>query len=109
VRATLRNRARYEVASNSYAKGIVLTLANDAVGTGLRLRQTDVRGRAEGTDGDAWQHRLTLPRAEMEGRKPLHLEGMSKACQSVTGPVSERGRRDSNPQPPDRQSGTLAN
>lgn len=27
VRRTLRNRARYEVANNSYAKGIVLTLA----------------------------------------------------------------------------------
>ena len=38
VRRTLRNRARYEVANNSYAKGIVLTLANDVVGTGPRLQ-----------------------------------------------------------------------
>ncbi|MGH2272677.1 phage portal protein [Anaerohalosphaeraceae bacterium U12dextr] len=38
VRATLRNRARYEVANNSYAKGMVLTLANDCVGTGPRLQ-----------------------------------------------------------------------
>ncbi|MBN2583198.1 MAG: phage portal protein [Planctomycetes bacterium] len=38
VRETLRNRARYEVANNSYAKGIVLTLANDCVGTGPRLQ-----------------------------------------------------------------------
>ena len=30
--------ARYEVANNSYAKGIVLTLANDVVGTGPRLQ-----------------------------------------------------------------------
>ena len=29
VRKTLRQRARYEVSNNSYAKGIVLTLAND--------------------------------------------------------------------------------
>ena len=29
VRRILRNRARYEVANNSYARGIVLTLAND--------------------------------------------------------------------------------
>jgi hypothetical protein len=34
VRRTLRNRARYEVANNSYARGIVLTLANDVIGTG---------------------------------------------------------------------------
>jgi lambda family phage portal protein len=38
VRQRLRNRARYEVANNSYAKGIGLTLANDAIGTGARLQ-----------------------------------------------------------------------
>ncbi|MBX7106485.1 MAG: phage portal protein [Gemmataceae bacterium] len=38
VRRILRNRARYEVANNSYAKGIVLTLAHDVVGTGPRLQ-----------------------------------------------------------------------
>jgi len=38
VRRTLRNRARYEVANNSYARGIVLTLANDVTGTGPRLQ-----------------------------------------------------------------------
>jgi len=38
VRRRLRERARYEVANNSYAKGIVLTMANDCVGTGPRLQ-----------------------------------------------------------------------
>ena len=38
VRRTLRNRSRYEVANNSYAKGVVLTLANHVVGTGPRLQ-----------------------------------------------------------------------
>lgn len=38
VRRILRNRARYEVANNSYARGIVLTLANDVIGTGARLQ-----------------------------------------------------------------------
>lgn len=38
VRRILRNRARYEVANNSYARGIVLTLANDCIGTGPRLQ-----------------------------------------------------------------------
>ena len=38
VRRTLRSRARYEVANNSYAKGIILTLANDTIGTGPRLQ-----------------------------------------------------------------------
>lgn len=38
VRRVLRSRARYEVANNSYARGIVLTLANDGIGTGPRLQ-----------------------------------------------------------------------
>ncbi|MEX2670918.1 MAG: phage portal protein [Phycisphaeraceae bacterium] len=38
VRRILRSRARYEVANNSYARGIVLTLANYVVGTGPRLQ-----------------------------------------------------------------------
>ena len=38
VRRKLRERARYEVANNSYAKGIVLTIANDCIGTGPRLQ-----------------------------------------------------------------------
>ncbi len=38
VRRTLRKRSRYEVANNSYARGMVLTLANDVIGTGPRLQ-----------------------------------------------------------------------
>jgi len=38
VRQVLRNRARYEVANNSYARGIINTLADDTIGTGPRLR-----------------------------------------------------------------------
>lgn len=38
TRQILRERSRYEIANNSYANGIVLTLANDTVGTGPRLQ-----------------------------------------------------------------------
>jgi lambda family phage portal protein len=38
IRCILRNRSRYEVANNSYARGIILTLANDVIGTGPRLQ-----------------------------------------------------------------------
>ncbi len=38
VRKIVRSRARYEVANNSIARGIVLTLANDLIGTGPRLQ-----------------------------------------------------------------------
>ncbi len=38
VRRTLRNRSRYEISNNSYAKGVVEMLANDTIGTGARLQ-----------------------------------------------------------------------
>lgn len=40
IRKKLRERCRYEVANNSYAKGIVLTIANQLVGPGPRLQVT---------------------------------------------------------------------
>ncbi|MCL4194963.1 MAG: phage portal protein, partial [Thermoguttaceae bacterium] len=46
VRRILRNRSRYEVANNSYARGIVLTLANDVIGTGPRLQMLTDDGEA---------------------------------------------------------------
>lgn len=46
VRKKLRERARYEVANNSYAAGIVRTLANNTIGTGPRL-QLIIPGRAD--------------------------------------------------------------
>jgi lambda family phage portal protein len=51
VRRTLRMRARHEVANNSYAYGIVQTLANDTIGTGPRLQvqtaNTDLNTKIE--------------------------------------------------------------
>lgn len=38
VRSILRRRSRYEIANNSYARGLVLMLANDTIGTGPRLQ-----------------------------------------------------------------------
>jgi lambda family phage portal protein len=63
VRKTLRERCRYEVANNSYAKGIVLTLANDLVGTGARLQlsldERDVSSRIEAA-WSAWANEVRL-------------------------------------------------
>ena len=38
VRSKLRNRSRYEFANNGYCQGMVLTLADDVIGTGPRLQ-----------------------------------------------------------------------
>ena len=49
IRSIIRNRSRYEVSNNSYARGIVTTLANDMVGTGPRLQllTEDVKGNSK--------------------------------------------------------------
>jgi lambda family phage portal protein len=64
VRRVLRNRARYETANNSYAKGIVLTLANDVVGTGPRLQllteDSEANTRIE-REFTAWAKAVGLP------------------------------------------------
>ncbi len=73
VRKTLRERARYEVANNSYAKGIVLTLANDCIGTGPRLQLL--------TDDDATNRRVEAMFAEWSRavRLPEKLRTMRMA------------------------------
>ena len=64
VRRTLRSRARYEVANNSYARGIVLTLANDCVGTGPRLQMltdVDATNRVVEKEFMRWAETISLP------------------------------------------------
>ncbi|MCL4192748.1 MAG: phage portal protein [Thermoguttaceae bacterium] len=64
VRRILRSRARYEVANNSYARGIVLTLANDCVGTGPRLQMLTEDAEANRLveqEFDEWAAAVNLP------------------------------------------------
>ena len=64
VRRILRNRARYEVANNSYARGIVLTLANDVIGTGPRLQMLSDSAEANQAverEFAAWAKAVDLP------------------------------------------------
>lgn len=64
VRRTLRARGRYETANNSYARGIVLTLANDTVGTGPRLQMTTGDAEADAAVEGAfasWSESVGLP------------------------------------------------
>ena len=64
VRKILRTRARYEVQNNSYARGIVSTIANDTVGTGPRLQMltdSDEVNRRIEHDFTVWAKRIHLP------------------------------------------------
>lgn len=64
VRRTLRTRCRYEVANNSYAKGMILTLANDTIGTGPRVQMLsedeELNSRME-KEFMSWAARVDLP------------------------------------------------
>lgn len=59
VRQVLRGRARYEVENNSYAKGVVLTLVGDMVGTGPRLQLGPGVTEIE-DDFAAWAEEISL-------------------------------------------------
>jgi len=63
TRKVLRTRARYEIQNNSYARGIVTTLANDVVGTGPRLQMmledSALNARIE-RDFRTWSERIHL-------------------------------------------------
>ena len=76
VRKKLRERARYEISNNSYARGITLTLANDTIGTGPRLQlgfeDPDANRRIEA----AWEQ---WSRASNLACK-LHTLKLAKTC-----------------------------
>ena len=57
VRKIIISRARYEVANNGYAYGILNTLADDCIGTGPRL-QLSVAGDLEEGLATEWEARL---------------------------------------------------
>ena len=64
VRKILRTRARYEVQNNSYARGIVKTLAEDTVGTGPRLQmllEDEETNRRIEHDFQLWAKKTHLP------------------------------------------------
>lgn len=64
VRKVLRQRSRYEIANNSYAKGLVQMLANDTIGTGPRLQvltEDETYNDTVETDFALWAEAVKLP------------------------------------------------
>lgn len=63
VRRTLRSRARYEIANNTYAHGMIDTLANDTIGTGPRLQMLSDNDKINAQiekDFSSWAERIDL-------------------------------------------------
>ena len=82
IRRQLRQRSRYEVANNSYARGIVLTIANDTIGTGPRLQllSEDVSlNRQIERDFTAWANQINLPEKLRTMRMARTTDGESFA------------------------------
>ncbi len=80
VRRVLRNRSRYEVANNSIAKGIVLTLANDMVGTGSRLQMLTKSPKANKwieKEFAAWANAIGLSAKSLTMRMARGTDGES--------------------------------
>jgi len=78
VRRTLRMRSRYEVANNSYAKGIIDTLANDCVGTTPRLQvltEHSEFNRIVEFEFMAWARAINLPKKLRTMRKAKVTDG----------------------------------
>lgn len=108
VRATLRNRSRYETANNSYANGMVRTLAYHGIGTGPALsldsdsafareaedrfgewsEAIDLAGKlrtmreARARDGEVFGIMTTNPAV----RHPVRLDLVPVECDRVTDP-----------------------
>jgi len=88
VRRTLRSRARYEVANNSYARGIILTLANDCVGTGPRLQmltKKDSTNRQVEKEFLRWAEAISLPE-KLRTMRMARAESGEAFCMFVANP-----------------------
>lgn len=78
VRKTLRSRARYEVGNNCYARGIVNTLANDCIGTGVHLQMlTDSEPFNQSIEREfnLWSKEIHLPQKSTVARKAMIESG----------------------------------
>jgi len=84
---TTRNRARYEIRNNSYAEGIIATLANDLVGTGPDLQLATGNPNAD-TELEEKFYRWSQ-NCDIEGRitfgEILALTGGRQQCESGEG------------------------
>lgn len=94
VRKLLRERARYEVANNSHAMGIGLTLANDTIGTGPRLQlNTDRESDNERVEGmfSEWADQIDLAGKLRTMRMAKFVDGEAFALFVTNRSLSPRG------------------
>jgi len=87
VRKVIRNRARYETSNNSYASGIVTTLANDVVGPKIQIQlgNSENQQKAE-ADFQRWAKATRLWSKLRTARRAKAVDGEAFA-QLITNPL----------------------
>jgi len=93
IRQTIRNRARYEQANNSYCRGMTLSLANHTIGTGPRLQMLgsipDANRQTERA-WSVWSRRVRLAETLRKMRIARAVDGESFLL-PITGPADADG------------------
>ena len=110
VRRVLRMRSRYEVANNSYAKGLVQMIANDTIGTGPRLQlltdDEEFNDEAEASFAK-WAEAVRLPQKLRTMRTARCQDGESFAILATNPKVGHPVKLDLNVVEADRVAGDL--
>ena len=105
VRRTLRNRSRYEIANNSYARGIVNLLADYTIGTGPRLQvlsESQAESRQVEAAFFAWARAVRLPEKLRVMRKARTSDGENFALLATNPAIANPVRLDIIPIEADR-------
>ncbi len=105
VRRILRNRSRYEVANNSYARGIVNTLAQDTIGTGPRIQLATLNSEINSIIEEefmAWADEIRLAEKLRTMRKAKSVDGEAFAVMSTNRKLESPVKMDIRPMETDR-------
>lgn len=97
VRRVLRSRSRYEAANNSYAAGIVNTLAEYLIGTGPRLQLlTDNAPQTNQVEGwfDQWAQEIRLADKLRTMRRAYAVDGEAFALLTTNPQIGSRVKLD---------------
>lgn len=110
IRRILRQRSRYEIANNSYARGLVQMLANDTIGTGPRIQlltEDETYNEKIESEFMQWSEAVKLPQKLRMMRIARCQDGEAFAVLATNPKVRHRVKMDIILVEADRVSGEL--
>lgn len=111
VRKVIRCRARYEAQNNSYAKGIIETLANDVIGTGARLQINDCAEKIATQierDFQGWAKEINLVEKLRTAKVAKTIDGEAFLLLTTNPKIANKVKLDLQPIDADRVTSTTA-